>query len=157
MAGKPAATAARPIGPELISTSPVPLRSHCRENHPHAQRARFPVTAHPPQRARLAGAAVLGAAWSARRAGAEDAAPAAPPSGAVVTLGSCGSMSKAEMLKAAGGAYLEETVQGLLIPDKEAGAFAGKVAAITACALPVRCCNGFLPAAPQVGRAAGRP
>jgi sugar phosphate isomerase/epimerase len=89
--------------------------------------------------------ATLGAVWAGRLAEAVDAAPGAAPAGAVVTLGSCGSMGKAEMLKAAGGAYVEESVQGLLIPEKDAGAFAGKVAAIAACALPVKCCNGFLP------------
>jgi sugar phosphate isomerase/epimerase len=64
---------------------------------------------------------------------------------AQVAIGSCGSLTKAEMFKAAGADYIEESVQGLLAPDKDAGLFAGKVAAIIGSAVPIRCCNGFLP------------
>jgi sugar phosphate isomerase/epimerase len=60
-------------------------------------------------------------------------------------MGSCGSLAKAEMLKAAGADYVEESVQGLLVPDKDAGAFTGKISSITSAPIPVRCCNGFLP------------
>ena len=101
---------------------------------------------------RLAGAlaaGVLVGCEQTARGGDAPAGAASPiavsPTAARVAMGSCGSLSKAGMLKAAGADYLEESVQGLLVPDKDAGAFSGKVSAITAAAIPVRCCNGFLP------------
>ena len=62
-------------------------------------------------------------------------------------LGVCASVANAAAVKSAGGDYVEESVQGFLMPDKPESEFLEKVRAAAASPLPVLACNGFLPAA----------
>jgi sugar phosphate isomerase/epimerase len=62
-------------------------------------------------------------------------------------LGVCTSITNAAAVKGAGGDYVEESVQGFLIPDKPEGEFRPKAEAAAASPLPVRACNSFLPGA----------
>ena len=50
-------------------------------------------------------------------------------------------------MKSAGGDYVEESVQGFLIPDRPEGEFLEKARAAAGSPLPVLACNSFLPAA----------
>jgi len=88
----------------------------------------------------LAGASLLlpRALWTAE---------AEPPSGkkADVAFGMCSSMGKARMLKDAGCDYIEESVGGLLMPNKGDDEFAKRLPEISAAVIPVKNCNGFLP------------
>lgn len=78
---------------------------------------------------------------------------AAPPGRAVSgpgpkfapRLGVCTSIANAGAVKAAGGDYIEESVQGFLVPDKPESDFGEKAAAVAGSPLPVRACNSFLP------------
>jgi sugar phosphate isomerase/epimerase len=58
----------------------------------------------------------------------------------------CTSASNAAILRAGGCDYIEESVQGFLIPDRPEAEFRDKARALTGSALPVRACNSFLPA-----------
>jgi sugar phosphate isomerase/epimerase len=60
-------------------------------------------------------------------------------------LGVCTSIANAAAVKAAGGDYVEESVQGFLVPDKPESEFRPKAEAAAASPLPVRACNSFLP------------
>jgi sugar phosphate isomerase/epimerase len=60
-------------------------------------------------------------------------------------LGVCTSITNATAVKNAGGDYVEESVQGFLVPDKPEGEFRPKAEAAAASPLPVRACNSFLP------------
>ena len=60
-------------------------------------------------------------------------------------LGACTKVDNAEALKAAGGSYIEVSVTGFLIPEKSDEEFAANLAAARACALPIKCANGFYP------------
>lgn len=86
---------------------------------------------------------------------AEDALPTASTGKAVIAFGVCSGKDKGAMIKAAGGDYVEESVQNLLIPEKNDAEFEPRIAAIAAAALPVKACNGFLPGSlPSVGEKA---
>jgi sugar phosphate isomerase/epimerase len=100
------------------------------------------------------GALALGGGGLARLLAAD--APPAPTTGrATIAFGVCGSKDKGEMLKAAGGDYIEESTQGLLIPQKSDAEFEPRIAAIAAAVLPVKACNSFLPnSLPSVGEKA---
>jgi sugar phosphate isomerase/epimerase len=60
-------------------------------------------------------------------------------------LGVCTSIGNAFAVKSAGGDYVEESVQGFLIPDRPASEFREKVRAAAGSPLPVPACNSFLP------------
>jgi sugar phosphate isomerase/epimerase len=60
-------------------------------------------------------------------------------------LGVCTSIGNAAILKAGGCDYIEESVQGFLIPDRPEAEFREKARALTGSALRVRACNSFLP------------
>jgi len=60
-------------------------------------------------------------------------------------LGVCTSIANAPAVKAAGGDYIEESVQGFLVPDRPESEFRPKAEAAAASPLPVRACNSFLP------------
>ena len=86
---------------------------------------------------------------------AADAPPAPTTGRATIAFGVCAGKDKGAMLKAAGGDYIEESVQNLLIPEKSDEEFAPRIAAIAAAVLPVKACNGFLPKSlPSVGEKA---
>lgn len=57
----------------------------------------------------------------------------------------CTSVGNAAILKAGGCDYVEESVQGFLIPDKPEAEFLEKMRVLAAAALPVSACNSFLP------------
>ena len=57
----------------------------------------------------------------------------------------CTSAGNAAILKAGGFDYVEESVQGFLVPDRPEAEFREKTAALAGSALPVRACNSFLP------------
>ena len=59
------------------------------------------------------------------------------------TFGNCAAPDKAAALKAAGFEYLEGTVAETLKPNVSDAEFAPALAALKACALPVRACNCF--------------
>lgn len=61
-------------------------------------------------------------------------------------LGVCTSIGNAAAVKLAGGDYIEESVQGFLIPDRPESEFREKAGAAALSPLPVLACNGFLPA-----------
>lgn len=86
---------------------------------------------------------------------AADAPPAPTTGRATIAFGVCGGKDKGAMIKAAGGDYVEESVQNLLIPEKGDADFEPRIAAIAAAALPVKACNSFLPGSlPSVGEKA---
>jgi len=60
-------------------------------------------------------------------------------------LGVCTSIANAAAVQSAGGGYIEESVQGFLVPDKPESDFRPKAEAAAAASLPVRACNSFLP------------
>jgi sugar phosphate isomerase/epimerase len=60
-------------------------------------------------------------------------------------LGVCTSFGNAAALKSGGCDYIEESVQGFLVPDKPESEFREKVTALKASALPILACNSFLP------------
>jgi sugar phosphate isomerase/epimerase len=62
-------------------------------------------------------------------------------------IGVCTSIANAAAVKNAGGDYIEESVQGFLVPDKPDADFRPKAEAAGAAPLPVRACNSFLPGA----------
>ena len=73
------------------------------------------------------------AAWSG-----EEALP-------FVALGVCSQLSNADGIKAAGGDYVEESVQRLLMPDQPDSDWVARLAEAKACPLPIPSCNSFLP------------
>jgi len=83
-------------------------------------------------------------ALSAARSGRGSAAGGA---GFSPRLGVCTSIGHAAVLKGAGCEYVEESVQGFLVPDKPEGEFREKAAALAGAGLPVVACNSFLPGA----------
>ncbi len=60
-------------------------------------------------------------------------------------LGVCTSFGNAATLQSGGCDYIEESVQGFLVPDKPESEFRGKVMAFKGSALPILACNSFLP------------
>jgi sugar phosphate isomerase/epimerase len=60
-------------------------------------------------------------------------------------LGVCTSIVNAATVKSAGGDYVEESVQGFLVPEKPDSDFRTKAEAAAAAPLPIRSCNSFLP------------
>lgn len=62
-------------------------------------------------------------------------------------LGVCTSAGNAAILKAGGCDYIEESVQGFLVPDRPEAEFRAKTEALSGSALPVEACNSFLPGA----------
>jgi sugar phosphate isomerase/epimerase len=60
-------------------------------------------------------------------------------------LGVCTSIANAAAVKGAGGDYIEESVQGFLVPDKPESDFRERAAAAATSPLPVLACNSFLP------------
>ena len=73
------------------------------------------------------------------------AAPAGRAPSFSPRLGVCTSIANAAAVKSAGGDYVEESVQGFLMPDKPESEFREKVRAAAASPLPVLACNSFLP------------
>ncbi|MCX6997987.1 MAG: sugar phosphate isomerase/epimerase [Kiritimatiellaeota bacterium] len=67
----------------------------------------------------------------------------APPR---ILLGICSGLDMAEKLKAAGFDFIEGGVAALLKPDASDAEFAPVLAQLKACPLPIRSCNGFIPA-----------
>jgi sugar phosphate isomerase/epimerase len=61
-------------------------------------------------------------------------------------LGICTSIVNAAAVKSAGGDYVEESVQGFLLPDKPDSEFREKAKSAEGPPLPVLACNNFLPA-----------
>ncbi len=61
-------------------------------------------------------------------------------------VGVCTSIGNAAAVKNAGADYVEESVQGFLVPDRPDGEFREKAAAAAGSPLPVPACNSFLPA-----------
>lgn len=83
---------------------------------------------------------------------AVDVPPTIAGGRATIAFGVCKGKDKGAMIKAAGGDYIEDAVQGLLIPQKSDAEFEPRIAAIAAAVLPVKACNGFLPKTlPSVG------
>jgi sugar phosphate isomerase/epimerase len=72
---------------------------------------------------------------------------AAPGAGLSPRLGVCTSIANAEALKSAGCAYVEESVQGFLVPGGPDSEFREKAGALAGSPLPVLACNSFLPGA----------
>lgn len=70
----------------------------------------------------------------------------APLKKAEVAFGITGRYGNARMLKDAGCEYIEEAVGGLLMPTKGDDEFAKRLPEISAAVIPVKNCNGFLPA-----------
>jgi sugar phosphate isomerase/epimerase len=74
---------------------------------------------------------------------------ARPPVSTTLTfsprLGVCASVSNAAAVKSAGGDYVEESVQGFLVPEKPELEFRPKAETAAASPVPVRACNSFLP------------
>jgi sugar phosphate isomerase/epimerase len=68
-----------------------------------------------------------------------------PGAKAQVMFGVCGRMTNAQMLKDAGCDYIEEKVDGLLMPEKGDEEFAKRLPEISASLLPILNCNSFLP------------
>lgn len=62
-------------------------------------------------------------------------------------MGMAASLDKAARLKAAGAAFLTESVGGFLVPDQPDDQFAKNLAKLAASPLPVLACNGFIRAA----------
>lgn len=62
-------------------------------------------------------------------------------------IGVCASIANAAAVKNAGGDYIEESVQGFLVPDRPDADFRPKAEAAAAAPLPVLACNSFLPGA----------
>lgn len=62
-------------------------------------------------------------------------------------LGVCTSVANAAAVKSAGGDYIEESVQGFLVPDRPESEFRPKAEAAAGAHLPVPACNSFLPGA----------
>ena len=60
-------------------------------------------------------------------------------------LGVCTSVGNAAILKSGGCEYVEESVQGFLIPDRPDGEFREKARASAASVLPILACNSFVP------------
>ena len=60
-------------------------------------------------------------------------------------LGLCAPLKNADVVKAAGGAYIEEGVTRFLIPDKPDAQWLKNLEKAEAAALPIRACNSFLP------------
>lgn len=102
------------------------------------------------------GALTIGSGGLERLFAADEPPAAAVTTGkAVIAFGVCGSKDKAAMIKTAGGDYIEESTQNLLIPEKSDADFAPRTAAIASSALPVKACNSFLPnSLPSVGEKA---
>ncbi len=68
-----------------------------------------------------------------------------PGAGFSPPIGVCTSIGNAATLKSGGCAYVEESVQGFLIPDKPESEFREKVKVFKGSALPILACNSFLP------------
>ena len=62
-------------------------------------------------------------------------------------MGVCTSISNGAALAAAGGQYIEESVQKFLVPDKDEATFEGILEQAKALPIPVMACNMFLPGA----------
>jgi len=62
-------------------------------------------------------------------------------------LGVCASIGQAAVIRGAGCEYVEESVQGFLVPDRPEREFRDKAAALAGAGLPVIACNSFLPGA----------
>jgi sugar phosphate isomerase/epimerase len=75
------------------------------------------------------------------RPGGAKAPPFAP------RIGVCTSIVNAAAVKSAGGDYIEESVQGFLVPERPDADFRPRAEGAAAAPLPVRACNSFLPAA----------
>ncbi len=82
---------------------------------------------------RLAAGAVASATMTARG----EVTPA-------VRFGVCAGIDRAAAVKAAGGEFLEASVQALLVPDADDTAFAKQLESLRAAELPVAVCNGFI-------------
>jgi sugar phosphate isomerase/epimerase len=97
------------------------------------------------RRASISGIVFLISVWTAWTA---CAGLGPPPSQAPFAprLGVCTSITNAAAVKSAGGDYVEESVQGFLVPDKPESEFRPKAEAAAAAPLPVQACNSFLPA-----------
>lgn len=78
-------------------------------------------------------------------AGRAGAAAAEPPA-AGIRFGICAGPEKAAALQAAGFDFIECGVGSLLKPDKPDAVFAADLEKLKACPLPIRSCNGFIPA-----------
>ncbi len=74
-----------------------------------------------------------------------------------VVFGVCTSFNQSAMLRECGFAYVEGSVGRDLMPSKADSAFARKLAEFDTCRLPVRSCNGFLPATPKATGPDARP
>lgn len=101
------------------------------------------------------GALALGSGGLQRLLAGDAPLPAPNLGRATIAFGVCTGKDKGAMLKTAGGEYIEDSVQGLLIPEKGDADFEPRIAAIAAAALPVKACNSFLPGSlPSVGEKA---
>lgn len=68
----------------------------------------------------------------------------AEPSPAAIRLGLCTGLGKAPLVKKAGGDFIEESAQNLLVPDADDAAFAQKLEMLKRAELPVPVCNSFI-------------
>jgi len=85
-------------------------------------------------------ATVAAGRWLAR-----GQSPAAAP-GLALELGACRPLEQAAVLQQAGLAYVEESVQHFLLPDRPDAEFVPHLEKLQRAALPIRACNGFFPA-----------
>ncbi len=60
-------------------------------------------------------------------------------------IGICTSLSKAALIKEAGGHHVEQSITGFMIPEKSDEEFAAKAQAAKESPLPILSCNGFFP------------
>lgn len=93
------------------------------------------------RRASISGIVLLVATWTAWAG----LGPSSPRARFAPRLGVCTSITNAAAVKSAGGDYVEESVQGFLVPDRPESEFRPRAAAAAASPLPVRACNSFLP------------
>ena len=84
--------------------------------------------------------AVAGASFASRATAAETT----PPAKLFSAMGISASMKRAAELKAAGAQFLTENTSGFLVPDQSDEVFAKSLERLSASALPVLACNGFI-------------
>ena len=60
-------------------------------------------------------------------------------------IGVCTSLSKAPLVKSAGGHHVEQSITGFMIPEKSDAEFSAKRQEAAASVLPIISCNGFFP------------
>lgn len=87
----------------------------------------------------------MGALAAAGAAGLTGCATASEKKSPKFYFGACRGIDQAEKMKAAGFDFVENSVLGLLMPDKSAEEFKPQLDKLLACPLPIRSCNGFLP------------